>query len=288
MAKHWPVLVAVMAFCGPLITNAATFGPVITTTPIPLTLVDWTSALTYPQFDPGLGTLTDIGFSTTVNISSEITLQNLSDSTIYGYCYVQVRQTEKLYSNTSLVSLPLVDLSFTLNPGQTLTTTKTKSMTNGNTTLNGYVLPQYIGTETVSLPAFTKTEFNLSEIPDFAASQVTQAALTGSLTYIYTPVTAGDFGHDGSCNAHDIQPMMNALVDLSAYQSNWRLSDAQMKTVGDFDSDNSVTNTDLQGFIDFLANRAGGGTLSPVPEPSTFALAALGAVAVLAARLRLS
>lgn len=35
-------------------------GPFTTTTPIPLTLTDWTGSLSFPQFDSSLGTLTGV------------------------------------------------------------------------------------------------------------------------------------------------------------------------------------------------------------------------------------
>jgi hypothetical protein len=95
-------------------------------------------------------------------------------------------------------------------------------------------------------------------------------------------VTKGDFNRDTHFNAADIQAMAAALTDLSGYQSYWGLSNAQLVTLGNFTTpDTSVNNLDFQGLITALANGAGNGALSTVPEPASGLQAAVGALIVI-------
>jgi hypothetical protein len=100
-----------------------------------------------------------------------------------------------------------------------------------------------------------------------------------------TPVTTvakGDFNRDGHFNVADIQAMAGALADLSGYQAYWGLSDAELKTLGNFTMpDTSVNNLDFQGMITALANGAGNGALSAVPEPASALEGAVGGLIVI-------
>jgi hypothetical protein len=73
--------------------------------------------------------------------------------------------------------------------------------------------------------------------------------------------------------------MLSALTDLNAYMSARSLSSGQLVVIGDFDNSNSVTNRDIQGLLDLIANQPGGGSVSAVPEPSTLTLLLLAAPA---------
>jgi len=63
---------------------------------------------------------------------------------------------------------------------------------------------------------------------------------------------------------------------LSKYKTNSSLDDAQLRLVADLTADNVVTNADLQGLLVLLANGggSGGGSLTAVPEPNSWVLAA--------------
>lgn len=91
----------------------------------------------------------------------------------------------------------------------------------------------------------------------------------------------GDVNRDGHINIADISALEAALADLSKYQSSNNLTSAQLTSIDSFNADNLVTNTDLQGLIDLLANGGGtgGGALNAVPEPSAMVLSLLVAVA---------
>jgi len=73
---------------------------------------------------------------------------------------------------------------------------------------------------------------------------------------------------------------------LSGYQAYWGLSASQLVTLGNFNTtDMSVNNLDFQGMITALANGAGSGTLSAVPEPAAIVSAVFGAAALVLTRL---
>jgi phospholipase/lecithinase/hemolysin len=91
----------------------------------------------------------------------------------------------------------------------------------------------------------------------------------------------GDVNRDGFINIADVSALEGALTDLSKYQSSNNLTSTQLTSIDNLNSDNLVTNTDLQGLIDLLANGGGtgGGALNAVPEPSAMVLSVLAALA---------
>ena len=102
--------------------------------------------------------------------------------------------------------------------------------------------------------------------------------VTGSNTLTSLTLTAtihGDFSRDSQVTAADIPAMLSALTDLNAYRSARSLSSGQLVVIGDFDDSDSVTNRDIQGLLNLLAN-SGSGSMTAVPEPTTIVLALLG------------
>ena len=67
--------------------------------------------------------------------------------------------------------------------------------------------------------------------------------------------------------------MLAALVDLNAYKTANRLSDADLLLIGDVDGSGTLTNGDLTALIGLL--RTGGGSIAGVPEPASITLLAL-------------
>jgi Dockerin type I domain len=110
----------------------------------------------------------------------------------------------------------------------------------------------------------------------------TSGALTVSATYL-----AGDINRDGRVTVADISALMNALSNLSAYQSAKGLTDPLLfRDVADVNGDGQVNNADIQALIALIATNAvrGSGTLAAVPEPESWILATLALVATLNAR----
>jgi phospholipase/lecithinase/hemolysin len=92
----------------------------------------------------------------------------------------------------------------------------------------------------------------------------------------------GDINRDGRVNVADVAAMMAALADLSGYEATHSLANQQLVGIFDMNGDNKVTNTDIQGLTNLLANGggsgSGGGATNVVPEPSPLILIALSAL----------
>jgi hypothetical protein len=95
------------------------------------------------------------------------------------------------------------------------------------------------------------------------------------ITYTEAPV-AGDFNGDGHVTGADIQPMMEALTDLHAYQQSHNISDAEFLAIGDVDHNQTVNNADLQALLGKI-QLGSGSVATTVPEPSSLPLVAVGA-----------
>jgi hypothetical protein len=89
----------------------------------------------------------------------------------------------------------------------------------------------------------------------------------------------GDFNNDGHVTAADISTMLAALVDLNAYKTAHRLSDADLLLIGDIDGSGALTNGDLNALIGLL--RTGGGSIASVPEPASLVQVAAGVLLLL-------
>ncbi len=98
-------------------------------------------------------------------------------------------------------------------------------------------------------------------------------------------VIPGDFNRDGAVTATDVTAMLQAMTDLSAYQTTYFLTADDVKTIGDLNFDTVVTNADIQPLLDLLGG-TGSGSIASVPEPPAGFLAALGLVGLALFRRR--
>ena len=115
---------------------------------------------------------------------------------------------------------------------------------------------------------------------------VTSGDLTVMDVIGYDVLVPGDFNRDGHVTIADVQAMLTALADLSDYESQKVLTDAQLQLLGDLNGDGVVNNADIQSLISLVANGGGNGSLTAVTEPPTawLMLIAISAAIVLLRR----
>ncbi len=108
---------------------------------------------------------------------------------------------------------------------------------------------------------------------------------SGELIVANSTLLPGDFNRDGIVDARDIAPMMQALTNLSGYQSSHgNISTPQVTLLGDINGDGQFTNADLQSFLSPL--KSGDGSTDPVPEPASLVLLVMGLVIAFRRRVR--
>jgi hypothetical protein len=201
---HWEgiftmrfAIVALTALCIGVAAQAkaeAISGPFTTTTPIASTLTDWTGSLAFPQFDANLGTLLSVQLDLTGHFSTVLTVTNTGSSSSTGTTKTELQVSVQDGGNN--LWAPELDLfssqyAFTDLPAGDSITSGTISKTGSSTDVYtlASVLAEFTGTGSIVLPASTYTQTWIGyNGGNTNASQVTNAELTGSVTYRYAPV----------------------------------------------------------------------------------------------------
>jgi hypothetical protein len=171
---------------------AATTGPIATLSPIPFSQTDLSGELLFPEFDPSLGTLTQVELDLATTFTTSLTIENKSGSSSTGGATTQVQVTvEDLDNSFGGPQMDLLSPSFTyhLDAGQT---TQSGSLTTSATFSHSYalasILSEFTGTGDIGLNASTATlAFRANSGGSTLASQATEASLTGDVIYTYTP-----------------------------------------------------------------------------------------------------
>ncbi len=109
-----------------------------------------------------------------------------------------------------------------------------------------------------------------------------------SVTAIASPNLLGDFNRDELVTSADVQAMLGALSDVTAYKASRNLSSSDLLALGDFNHDGKVTNADIQGLLDRLKTTgSGSGDVEVVSEPTGAVLLAIGAAGLMWMRRRI-
>jgi hypothetical protein len=177
----------------PGLVMAATSGPFTTTTPIPSSLTDWTGSLAFQKFNSSLGTLYQVQLDLSASLGTVITITNASPEASSGTAKTELQVTVQ-DSGGNLIT-PEIDLNsplyaYNVGPGGSVTSgTLTKAGTSSDQYTAAAVLAEFTGPGTIVLPASTFTQTWLTNTGgNTYASQVTNASLTGTVTYFYNPV----------------------------------------------------------------------------------------------------
>jgi hypothetical protein len=186
-------VVAVFVVAASLAQADTISGPFTTTTPIPDTLTDWTGSLSFPKFDPSLGTLTEVDLALSGRMSTILTVINSSPTGSSGHANTHLQMTvQDAGGNLIIPEIDIYSASYTysLGAGESVTSgALIKTGASDDQYFDSGVLAEFTGLGAIVLPASTFTETVIANTGgNTAASQVTQARLTGTVTYHYNPV----------------------------------------------------------------------------------------------------
>ncbi len=177
----------------PSLSFAATSGPFTTSTPIPSTTTDWTGSLAFPKFNPLLGTLTKVELNLEASFTTVITVTNTSPEGSNGTAATECQFTVQdagLNLNAPQMDLFSPNFGYGLGPGGSVTSSP--MVKNGSSTDQytlAAVLAEFTGPGTIVLSASTFTQTWLTNTGgNTFASQLTDASLTGKVTYTYDVV----------------------------------------------------------------------------------------------------
>jgi len=202
------VLVAVAMVVVPPFLHAGTITSKTypATSSIPLTPTDWSSGvngvndLTFPQFNPSLGTLDSVVLTLSGSLTTTITLTNISGllgSPAPSSGTASTQSAVSVQDSANDLTNPMAHLVI-MSPPQSYTLPGTGAITGTfaqpETTLSdsftytgSAVLTDFSGSGSIPLLASTSTGIVYSGEETYP-SQVSSAALNGTVTYNYTPV----------------------------------------------------------------------------------------------------
>jgi hypothetical protein len=169
------------------------YGPVS----IGSTLTDWTGGslqhLTFPQFNPSLGTLTSVTLDLSGGLDTVLTITNTSPEASNGHAetHMHIFVTGSGV-NTSDIAMYSPNFNYNLLAGGSVNSgTLSQTGTDSDVYTAAALLTAFTGGSNIVLDASTFTETVLTNNGgNTAADQVTSANLAGTVTYDYTPEPA--------------------------------------------------------------------------------------------------
>jgi len=178
------------------ISSAQILGPLTTITPISSTVTDWNSTLSFAQFNPSLGVLESVTLSLSSTLTTTLTVTNQSHSSpSSGYAVTElVVNVQDPGNNLNPDTLDIVSPHFnysSLPVGNSVTSgLLTKSQNDGgNIYTSSAILSEFTGLGDFSLNAGTVTTTGVFfSGGNAAATQTSDASLTGTVTYDYAAI----------------------------------------------------------------------------------------------------
>ena len=242
MAAYRKLLIVpavVFAFSSIAGANSITIGPLTTSTPIASRLTDWTGTLAFAQFDSTLGTLNSVTFDISGSLTTTLTVRNNASSASSGTANTELEVSiEDAGDNLGFLNdTPEVSNNPTINQ---FSPNYHYSLASGVQTASGLLSSNYNsgaltytlsailnefsnpGGGTVDLSAGTFTQTVLANSGgNTSATQVTDASLTGTVTYNYT----ANVGNQNLSNAPEpatMAMMGGALIGLGLFRRRFR------------------------------------------------------------------
>jgi hypothetical protein len=186
--------VIVMAYAANASAQTETFT---TSTPVSSSLTDWNNTLAFQQFNSSLGTLNSVELTLSSGFTTTLTVQNMNTSSHGGVKTELTVMVEDAGDHFNLDSpqLDILSSRFTYNLAADGHMTSGLLSANGSYTSEDYtlaaILSEFTGNGVIDLDASTFTTTDLSNTGgNTTSSQVTDASLTGTVTYDYTLATA--------------------------------------------------------------------------------------------------
>jgi hypothetical protein len=161
-----------------------------TSTPIPLTLTDWTNTLSFQRFNPSLGALKMVQLDLSMTANTILSAKNNSDSPASGHINTHIQMTiqdEGGYFTDAGIDLIVPTYHYNLDAGQLMTP---DTISHSDSSFGQYtapdVLSEFIGSGEITLLAGTFTETSFSYTGSNAhVGQLTYSELNGTVTYSY-------------------------------------------------------------------------------------------------------
>ncbi len=162
---------------------------------VPPTQANWSSTLSFPQFDTDLGTLMAVTLSVNESVSSTLTAGNLSNTVLPSEASSGSASTVAQFSlqdsGGSLSGLPQISLTspYSLSPGGSQSWSLSAADSGNITYTNPFILNEFSGSGNISLSA-AGTAFT-NQINSGGASYATQSTDSGliaEVTYTYSAV----------------------------------------------------------------------------------------------------
>jgi hypothetical protein len=236
MIKIQTILIPVaLAVSGLASANSITLGPITTSTPVSLSPTDWTNTLAFAQFNSNLGTLESVTFDISGELQTTLTVTNNSPTSSTGHASTEVQVgLEDAGDDLGLdiddgnPAIDAISSRFSYNLGAEQSARSgllTKTYDSGALTytlsaiLNEFSNPGG-GTVDVTADTFTQSWITNSG-GNTSASQVTDASLTGTVTYVYQPYS-GSQQLSGTPEPDTIALLGGALIGLALFGRRFR------------------------------------------------------------------